>query len=159
MKRKLLFVWVAIAVLFVAVIVATKVPLRSHVAISGTVRSGTSGDVVADAKVLITLRRNGFPFDSYSTIAIMTDADGHFVVDERAAHRFNDIFVEAITPDNEFGQVRDADDQVAIIASVLPTSLRGMSAFQYNTFCGGYIFGRDPDVKFIGRAWSIDETE
>lgn len=158
MKRKqLTLLLVGILTVFSSVGVALIFPWRTHVKLSGIVVDGKNGVPVTGAKVIVALRRKGFPFDGYSAIGTMTDAEGRFSLDLDAPRRFHDIFVEASTPANEYGRISSANDIVTVVTSPLSPALRDAWGFSYTAFRGSFLFGRDPDLHFVDGGWSIDE--
>jgi hypothetical protein len=129
-------------------------PWHGHVSLRGKVVNRV-GEPIAGARIIATLRRNGFPYDVYSAIATTADDSGQFSLDLAAPRRFHDIIVEVSTPTSEYGRASVVNGTVAIVTSPLPPSLQDNWAYHYGTFRGGFIFGRDPVVIFVGKPWTM----
>jgi len=156
-KKKLSLTLIGILFVFSAMAFTRFVPWKSRVTLSGTVVGSKLAQPIVNAKVFVVLRRKGFPYHSYSVIGIRTDRSGQFSLDLEAPRRYHDIIVEASTPSNEYGRkVANASDDVTVATSPLPAALHGVWGFEYSTFRGSFTYGRDPDLHFIGKGWSID---
>jgi hypothetical protein len=129
-------------------------PRKTHVNITGRVVDGEREQPIANARVIVTLVRNGFPYDSYMGYGLVTDAKGDFQLDTDPPRSFSDVFIEASTPANEYAKVNAQEEaRVVLRTSAIPANKRNSPRFRYDNFRGLAGFGVGNELIFIGQSW------
>lgn len=128
-------------------------PWKKHVAISGTVVDQETGEPVADARVIVTLVRNGFPYQNFMGYGLRADEKGKFVLDVVAPSRFNSMLVEASAPNDQYAILNSTGEHVILKVGPLPAYKRESPHLHYAEFSGLAGFGVGNPLNFIGPGW------
>jgi hypothetical protein len=131
----------------------TWLPWRSHVQTSGVVIDGVSGLPIENARVIVTLVRNGFPYSSYMGYGTVTDSNGRFSLNIVTPRRFNYAFVEASAPNDDYGAVTPAEGDVTVTVAPLPEIKRRSPRLHYDQFGGAAGFNHARPLMFVGGGW------
>jgi hypothetical protein len=127
---------------------------HTRVNIAGQVVDSTTGKPIGNARVIVTLVRNGFPYETYVGFGLVTDNDGTFALSTDSPKSFNHVFIEASTPDDRYAKVNArAKDHVNLRASFLPINKRNSPRLRYNRFRGLAGFGDGNELNFVKESW------
>jgi hypothetical protein len=142
--------------LMAALIIAfvSRLPRKTHVNVGGVVLDGNTGEPIANARVIVTLVRNGFPYDSYIGYGVVTDDNGNFELNTATSRAFNSIFIEASTPADQYAKVNAKDDERLVLrTSPLPQNKINSPRLRYARFRGLAAFGNGNELNFVGESW------
>jgi hypothetical protein len=133
------------------------IPWRRNVHISGIVVDLGTNLPIAKARIIVTLRKRGFPYDAMiAKYGLITDARGRFALDRQAPRRYHDMWIEASTPSDNFGSVNlsGESEDVVVKTDTLPNVLQGLPRMHYGAFAGGAPYMGIKRVEFINEDWS-----
>lgn len=128
-------------------------PWKKQVQVSGKVVDRATAQPVAQARVIVTLVCNGFPYESYYGYGLATGVDGTFSLESVAPQRYNYFFVEASAPNDEYDCVTPDGQHVILRTDLLPTYHGSSPRLHYDNFGGVARFGKSRHLIFVGEGW------
>jgi hypothetical protein len=131
-------------------------PRESRVYLSGIVVEKDTDAPVADARIVVSLRVKGYPYEGYvAKYGLRSDRNGKFFIDRLAPKRFHDVWIEVSTPSDEFGsmQVTSPQKDLVVTTAPLPDVLQKFSYMHYAHFTGGTPSAGIDHLDFINEPW------